>query len=282
MRQSRPTAWWPLAAAAAIALSPAASADPGPAKRSWSATDPWENLQIFDPGRVEPAATAAKIEPQGLVGHDDSLGTARAASADVDAPSVRKSDPAADRAAAEGGRQLVRSPAAGRGSAPVAAPRADAGWIRTLGSLIGVVCLIFLLGWGYRVVAGGGRLALARGRQPELLQVVARTAVSARQSLCLVRIGPRLVLVGVGPERLTALDVIADSGLAAEIAGRAARAAATSHTADFERCLEREARAYGADDAAAESATPDEPQVSAIKRTLRAAAARLRSATSPP
>lgn len=135
---------------------------------------------------------------------------------------------------------------AGRGS-PLVGGEAEPGrqsLVRTLGALAGVVGLIVLLAWGYRSVAGGRLSLLNKLRRPGLIEVVSRTPLSARQALCLVRIGPRLVLIGQSPDNLRALDVIDDADLAAKLVGEATRARTGSSQAEFNDCLEREARGY--------------------------------------
>lgn len=57
--------------------------------------------------------------------------------------------------------------------------RGGKSWGRTTLALAGVVGLIGLLAWGYRVMAGGGPLRFAmRARHPGLIEVVGRTALS--------------------------------------------------------------------------------------------------------
>jgi flagellar biogenesis protein FliO len=119
---------------------------------------------------------------------------------------------------------------------------------RTLGALAGVVGLIVLLAWGYRAAAGGRLTLLNKVRRPGLIELVSRTSLSARQSLCLVRVGPRLVLIGQSPDQLRTLDVIDDADLAARLIGEAARKRADSSAAEFHECLEREASGYQVDD----------------------------------
>jgi flagellar biogenesis protein FliO len=120
-----------------------------------------------------------------------------------------------------------------------------------------VVALIVLLSWGYRVVAGNARLPRGfRGRTPGLIEILSRTALSPRQSLCLVRVGSRVVLLGVSPETVRTLDVIADPDAAARLAGQATQQQVASATAEFQQCLEREARDYEPEPAAATAPGP--------------------------
>jgi len=142
------------------------------------------------------------------------------------------------------GRPLPRKRDAGRGTPPTDATASRGSpWLRTTGSLAAVVGLIVLLAWGYRLVAGRGRLALS-GRRTGLIEIVGRTTLSPRQSLCLVRLGPRLVLLGLTHDAVRALDVIQDADLTARLAGQAAQRRPDSQTAEFARCLEREAQTY--------------------------------------
>jgi flagellar biogenesis protein FliO len=81
-------------------------------------------------------------------------------------------------------------------------------WVRTLLALAAVVGLVLLARWLFRGAAGrGGRPA---GRRASPLQVVARTGLSGRHQLFLVRLGERLVLVGAGPQGLATLSEVTD------------------------------------------------------------------------
>jgi flagellar biogenesis protein FliO len=180
-------------------------------------------------------------------------------------------------------RDVEPTAAPATGERAVRSPNAT-GW-RTAAALGGVVGLILLLAWGYRAVAsGGGRFSLSfRARRPGLIEVLSRTAISPRQSLCLVRIGPRLVLLGVSPDAVRALDVIQDADLAAQLVGQATQQRSDSSTAAFARCLEREARAYEpAADHVDETTVPEEQRLADLKQKLAGTIARLRAATVGP
>lgn len=79
--------------------------------------------------------------------------------------------------------------------------------LRTVLALAVVVALIFGLRFVLRRF-GGGRGA--RGASAPM-SVLARTSVSARQQLLLVRLGRRLILAGSGPEGMTLLTEIHDA-----------------------------------------------------------------------
>ena len=152
---------------------------------------------------------------------------------------------------------------------PVLAGRSDGdkhSWARTAGALAGVTGLIVLLAWGYRALTGGGLALLGKARRPGLIEVISRTALSGRQALCLVRIGPRLVLIGQTHDTLRALDVIEDADLAAKLSGDAARRRADSSQTEFHGWLEREARSYpSGHEAVDETFTPEAGRIASVQ-----------------
>lgn len=174
-----------------------------------------------------------------------------------------------------GGNKAVAQPVSPQPASP-----AGTGYLRTTAALAAVVALIILLTWGYRAVAGhGGRLALLlRGRHAGLIEVVSRLALSPRQSLCLVRIGPRLILLGLAPGGVQALDVIQDPDLVAQLLGQAAQRRGDSHTAEFARCLEHYAKGPQPEpEGPDESVTPEQQQLAGVKELLADTLRRLRA-----
>ncbi len=156
--------------------------------------------------------------------------------------------------------------------------RTSAAWFRTTLALGGVVGLILLLGWGYRRVAGGGSLgAVLRGRQPGLIEIISRTSISPRHSLCLVRVGPRMILLGCTQDAVRPLDVIQDADLVARLAGEAVRQRPDSHTAAFSQVLETEARSYHDEDDD-EAVTPDDARLGDVRDKVSQTIQRLRQA----
>lgn len=153
-------------------------------------------------------------------------------------------------------------------------------WLRTSASLAGVVALIVLLAWGYRLVAGaGGKLSLGgSNRHPGLVEKLSRVNLSPRQSLYLVRVGPQLVLIGATHDSLRALSIINDPNLAAQFAGRQAQLGAGSHQAEFNRWLESEAGAYpGGGDGRRDGEIPDVARTVSLKQKLAQTVERLKS-----
>jgi flagellar protein FliO/FliZ len=76
------------------------------------------------------------------------------------------------------------------------------------------------------------------------INVVARHYLSGKQMLCLVQLGPRLILLGTTPERISALAEITDSAEVAHLASAARRGSG------FSSVLTRFSRGAAADDAA--------------------------------
>ncbi len=141
-------------------------------------------------------------------------------------------------------RPLLRRPADAKGT-PAGVPAVgSSAWVRTTAALTGVVGLIVLLTWGYRTVMGAAPTWRTRPRHPGLIEVLSRTPLSPRQSLCLVRVGRRLVLLGVTPDNVRPLHVIRDPEEAAGLLGEAARARPDSSSAAFAQTLAREAQTY--------------------------------------
>jgi len=173
-------------------------------------------------------------------------------------------------------RRLVLRPA---DSASRPGTRQASAWLRTSASLGGVVALILLLAWGYRrMAAGWGILPReVRPRRLPLIEVVSRAALAPRQTLYLIRVGPRLVLIGATPDAIRPLHEIQDPQLVATLLGEAASQRPDSASAEFARCLEQQAHAFEADGPnTTEELTPDEQRLSTVRKRLEDTIARLR------
>jgi flagellar biogenesis protein FliO len=223
-------------------------------------------LAVVAAAQTEPPANPANEAPPGAALHQAGLDDPWAA---VEPKfSARESRPLER-------RSTERAPSilAGSGEKP------ERPWARTLGALAGVVGLIVLLAWGYRAMVGGNLPLGGKARRPGLIEVISKTPLSARQSLCLVRIGPRLVLVGQSHETLRALDVIDDADLAARLAGEAARKRPDASQAEFRACLEREAKDYqDGGDSLDETVVPDAQRIAEVRQGVSNAIRRIRRA----
>jgi len=116
-------------------------------------------------------------------------------------------------------------------------------WFRSaIGSLTIVVGLMIGLYYLARRF-----LPAARSVDSQALQVVARATVSPKQSLALVHVGRRYVLVGVGSERIDVLTEVTDpeevADLAIQVAGAGVR-----RGSGFETLLGRERAVYDGKD----------------------------------
>jgi flagellar biogenesis protein FliO len=76
------------------------------------------------------------------------------------------------------------------------------------------------------------------------MDVVARLPLSGKQSLLLVKVGRRLVLVGVSPEQMASLAVVDDADQVAAIVGRVAGGRSDSISNSFADALGDETQAY--------------------------------------
>jgi len=233
---------------------------PEPGAAAVAAADPWSVVDPL-PSDAGPADTATDGR------------------ADGDGEEIRATGASGGRdATARAGDRTLRRPNADTPPVLTTKRRATGhSWTRTAGALAGVVGLIGLLAWGYRALSQGQLSLVGRGRGQGLIQVISRTPLSARQSLCLVRIGPRLVLIGQSGDALRALDVIDDADLVARLSGWAASQRGNSSRQEFERCLQEQARDYGEDrEVLDEWLTPPEQRVSEARRALDGVVARLK------
>ena len=179
------------------------------------------------------------------------------------------------------GDELIKRPPAARNS--IGQNESSSGvapWMRTTASLAGVVALIIFLAWGYRFgISSSSRLSFGRRvRHPGLIEVVSRASLAPRQSVCLVRVGPQLVLVGATHDSLRTLSIIDDPDLAARLAGQAAQQRGESHTAEFERYLDNEAQAYSSDDQTGQADTTEATRINTVKQKLSRTMQRLQNA----
>lgn len=262
--------WIAPAAALLCLVAPWAAAQQPQTAAGSDLDDIWESL---DPSR---SPVDGRANPSATAGSALDADEASAPLLQFDsAPS-----PSATSAPRAGEKQVIGRHGGGAGrenraGAPTPGPGS---WVKTTGALAAVLGLILLLGWGYRAVALGGPLAIAgRGKRAGLIEIVSRTTLTPKQALCLVRVGPRLVLVGVGGDSLTALHVIEDPELVARLSGEAASLREGSATTNFRRCLELEAREYDEDESEPAAAAGRVPLESPRQR-FEAALRRLRRA----
>ncbi len=103
--------------------------------------------------------------------------------------------------------------------------------------VLGVILLAALLVKKFmpsRRLWGGGNV----------LQIVARTPLSGKQHLVLLKLGRRLVLLGVTPERISTLSIVEDPEQVALLIGEIASSHPHSLVSEFEKTFAGEAGAY--------------------------------------
>ncbi|MGB9623526.1 MAG: flagellar biosynthetic protein FliO [Phycisphaerae bacterium] len=154
-----------------------------------------------------------------------------------------------------GGR--VSRPADGAGSVTAGgtAGAASSGWFgRVQGlwplavvlALIGALALLAKRILPNRWQGGPG----ARG----MVEILGRQHLSARQSVALLRVGRRVVVIGMTPDKLTHLGTITDPDEVAELVGRSVSLRNGSLSRTFQQEVLREAAAYEPSDHADRSA----------------------------
>ncbi|MEX0886484.1 MAG: flagellar biosynthetic protein FliO, partial [Phycisphaeraceae bacterium] len=109
----------------------------------------------------------------------------------------------------------------------------DGSWmLNTLGSLAVVIGLILAIRWAWQKV--GGQPAAA-GHSP-VVEVLSRTAVAPRNHILLVRVGPRILVVG---DSAAGLRTLANVDEPDEVADLLQAVTAAHHGRSFSRTLDR-------------------------------------------
>ena len=111
---------------------------------------------------------------------------------------------------------------------------------RTLGSLILVLVLIVAVTYAFRRWA----LKTPQARLGAGIDILTRNAVNPRQSLCLIRVGSRMILLGVSPNQITNLCTIEDPDELAHIQGLLEKNGSSSVTRSFEKLFHRQTQDY--------------------------------------
>ena len=111
---------------------------------------------------------------------------------------------------------------------------------RTAFVLAGVLALIVLIAWLFKRYIFSSR----RGGSQASLKILVRSSISPRQSLCLVKLGNRLLLVGLSPGHMTTLHAIEDPDEIAMILGSLENRNPASISNTFNRIVSKEAQEY--------------------------------------
>jgi flagellar biosynthetic protein FliO len=103
-----------------------------------------------------------------------------------------------------------------------------------------VLALVLGAAWAVKRYLPARRLVMGSG----VLEVVARLPLSPKQSLVLVKMGQRMVLVGVTPERVNSVCLVDDPEQVAELTGRIASQARDSSAHEFGQSLDEQADTF--------------------------------------
>jgi len=106
--------------------------------------------------------------------------------------------------------------------------------------LLAVLALILAAAWVVKRFMPGKRLWTGSG----VMEVVARTTLSSRQTLVLVKMGQRLILLGVTSDRISTLTEVTDPEEIAMLVGRIASQQSESMTQAFAQSFDQEATAF--------------------------------------
>lgn len=107
-----------------------------------------------------------------------------------------------------------------------------------------------------RIKIGASRFGGGSG-----VEVLSRSAINSKQSICLVKCGSRLLFVGVSPNHMAALDRVDDPDEVARITGVVGSAASGSITSTFAGLFHRESQEYEQGEQFSVSAEPAESVV---------------------
>lgn len=116
----------------------------------------------------------------------------------------------------------------------------DRGLLRDLWPLLVVLGVIGAAAYMVKRFVPSRRLLGGSGA----LRIVSQTHLTAKQQLMLVRLGGRLVLLGVSPDRINTLSIVDDPEQVALILGDVASTHAGSVSRAFAESMEEEAEAY--------------------------------------
>jgi flagellar biogenesis protein FliO len=115
----------------------------------------------------------------------------------------------------------------------------------------------------------GARFRAAVGAGGRTMEIVSRLALSPKQSLCLIRLGRQLVLVGVTPEQIGRLLVIDDSETVAELIASSSGQSGKGPGSAFGRLFSRESATF--DDLVEAADVPAETPLGSDDRRFRQA-----------
>jgi flagellar biogenesis protein FliO len=129
--------------------------------------------------------------------------------------------------------------ASGDTSTPLEKPSSYSGSLSVWRSMVSLLLVLLLIVGGSfllrRFMPSANRFSKDSG-----LEILTRCAVGPKQSICLVKMGPRLVLVGLSPNHMAALDVVKGQEDIATILGQVETSAPESISSSFGKYFRQE------------------------------------------
>lgn len=247
-----------ITAAPAFAQTEACSADTGagadPAAPSAATANGALDLTAFGPpapGQDAPQPEVAPTESDACTATESSPVTGTAIAGESLPPAA--TGVTIPRRAAAPVRSDVS--ASGTGARAVRGPGEGVAWYRSpYAALGGVLLVVGLLAMAFRRLMPG-----VRPIAPDALRVVGRASLGAKQSVVLIHVGQRVLLIGLTAESMRTLAEIADPQEVALLLGRVGSGAGRPPKEVFDRALAKEMEAYGeTDDAQAAESAPAE------------------------
>lgn len=110
--------------------------------------------------------------------------------------------------------------------------------------LFAVLALVALAAWAVKKYLPARRLVSGTG----VMEIVARLPLNPKQSLVLVKMGQRMVLVGLSPERVNTVCLVDDPEEVANLTGRIASYARDASDREFGQSLDQQAETYTSGD----------------------------------
>jgi len=164
-------------------------------------------------------------------------------------------------------RPAAQKPSPSSAHAPDAAQPTGMDYPRVVAALALVIAMIFLLRWCSRFFFRG---ATRRGGS-RAVEVLARSAVSPRQQVMLLRVGRRIIVVGESGAQMNTLCEIADSDEVAALVGQLRDQSTPPATKAFGALFGRSRRRFDEPDDQTESPAPPlvEPEEEPAERSTR-------------
>lgn len=147
-------------------------------------------------------------------------------------------------------------------------------WYRS--ALVSLVIIVGLI-LGLALVARRWVPGLRAGGAAAPVRVLSRSYMTNRHSVAVVRVGPRVLVVGISPQQMTLLTEFRDAEEAAGLVAEAEASRPDSVSAGFRDWFERSQREFASADHLPETVADAPAEYARVRGALRGAVGRLRS-----